>query len=337
MKKLVLFILTFLLTNKSFSQGCCSGGSGSPIAGGASQGVLQERQLEFAPNYQYSGTSRFMVRDKDTTQLFDYLFSNYLYMRVAYGVSDKLTMSIESGYFFNKTQYGLERFDTIKSSGIGDLILFPRYSIYTRNTEKTRTEITLGLGMKIPLGKYNDSTLVFTDPNTGQKYYTTSPPTVQPTTGAHDFIFYGFLYRGYPETKFRIFANMLYIKKGWNPIGQKFGDYASVGLFAGKTFFKKLGVTLQIRGEWVDSLKHDKNIDMLALYNVDVKSTGSKKVFFMPQLSFTHKDFTIYALSEIPLYQYVNGTQVASQLQFTAGMSYRFIVKRKIITVETPK
>lgn len=330
MRLILATVLFSLIYTQIFSQGCCSGGSGSPIAGGASQGVLQERQFEFSPNYQYTGTNRFMVGDRDTAKLFDYLHTNYLYMRFAYGVTDKLTMSIESGYFFNKTQYGLQKVDTVRSSGIGDLVLFPRYSLYTKNTEKTRTEITLGLGFKIPLGKYNDSTLVFTDPNSGKEYYTTSPPTVQPTTGSNDFIFYGFLYRGYPEKKFRIFANMLYIKKGWNALGQKFGDYASVGLFAGQTFFKKLGLTLQVRGEWVDSMSYDKNIDMLALYNVDVKSTGSRKVFFAPQLSFTHKNLTIYALTEIPLYQYMNGTQVASQVQHTAGMSYRFFVRKKL-------
>lgn len=325
-----ILVLVLYSCARSYSQGCCSGGSGSPIAGGASQGVLKEKQFEIAPNYQYTGTNKFYVGDRDTARMLDYLFTNYLYLRLAYGVTDKFTMSVESGYFFNKTQYGYQKADTVTSNGIGDLIIFPRYSIYTRNTEKTRTEITLGLGYKIPLGKYNDSTLVFTDPNNGKKYYTTSPPTVQPTTGSQDIIFYGFLYRGWPDKKFRVFANMLYIKKGWNALGQKFGDYASVGLFAGHTFFKKLGVTLQIRGEWVDSMKYDKNIDMLALYNVDVRSTGSKKIFFSPQISFNHNDFTVYALSEIPLYQYMNGTQIGSGVQHTAGLSYRFFVKRKI-------
>lgn len=326
MRLIIVTVLFSLVYNQTFSQSCCSGGSGSPIAGGSSQGVLQERQVEIAPNYQYTGTNRFMVHDRDTAKLFDYLFTNYLYLRFAYGVTKKFTMSIESGYFFNKTQYGLKKADTITSSGIGDLILFPRYSIYTRNTEKTRTEVTLGLGYKIPLGKYNDSTKVFTDPNSGKNYYTTSPPTIQPTTGSQDIIFYGFLYRGYPEKKIRVFGNILYIKKGWNALGQKFGNYASVGLFAGKTFFNKLGVTLQVRGEWVSLMKYDKTIDMLALYNIDVKSTGSKQIFLTPQLNFTHKNFTIYALREIPLYQYVNGTQVASQVQYTAGMSYRFFI-----------
>ncbi|HLC82218.1 MAG TPA: hypothetical protein VJI69_00215, partial [Bacteroidia bacterium] len=300
MRIFILTVSVFLSSAKAYSQGCCSGGSGSPIAGGASQGVLHDRQVEVSANYQYLSTNRFFVEDRDTASLFDNLSSNYLYLRLAYGLTKNLTMSVESGYFLNKTQIGLNRSDTITSSGIADLILFPRYDVLNRTTETRRTEITLGLGLKIPLGKYDDSTHIFTIPSTGKKIYTTSPPTVQPTNGSNDFIFYGFFYRGFPLKNFRLFSNVIYIRKGWNPLGQKFGDYASVGLFASQTFFKKLGVTLQVKGEWIDTMQYDKNIDMLALYNVDVKSTGGRKIFFVPQLSFTQKNFTVYALSEIP-------------------------------------
>jgi len=324
----LFFIILF--SGKAMAQGCCSGGSGSPIAGGASQGVLQERQMEVAANYQYLSTNKFKVRDSDTVSLFDKLNSNYLYFRLAYGLTKNLTMSVETVYFINKKQIVLDKSDTVKSKVNGNLILFPRYSVYTKNTPKTRTEITIGLGYKIPLGKYNDSTVVYTNPATGQKYYTTSPPTVQPTTGSQDFIFYGFLFRGYPEKNFRIFSNLLYIKRGWNPLGQKFGDYSSIGLFVSKTIIKNIALTLQIRGEHVSKMKYDKNIDMLALYNVDVTSTGSRKIFLSPQLNFTRKNLTIYALTEIPVYQYVNGTQVASQYQFTTGIAYRFYPRKPI-------
>lgn len=47
MRLLIICFLWFVFPNNSFSQGCCSGGSGSPIAGGVSQGVLQEGQMEF--------------------------------------------------------------------------------------------------------------------------------------------------------------------------------------------------------------------------------------------------------------------------------------------------
>ena len=320
----ILLSTLLLLSGKLCSQGCCSGGSGSPIAGGASQGVLQDRQAEIAANYQYITTNKFHAGDRDTAAMFDNYVSNYLYFRAAYGVTKDFTMSVETGYFINKKQIGLDNIDTISSKGIGDLIIFPRYDILNHTEEKKRTEITLGLGYKIPLGKYNDSTPTYYNPYTQHQYYTTLPPTLQPTNGSNDFIFYAFFYRGYPKKNFRLFSNLLYTRKGWNPLGQKFGDYASIGLFAGQTFFRSLGVTLQLRGEWVNKMKWDKNVDMLALYNIDTKSTGSRKIFFVPQIGYTFKSFNIYALSEIPLYQYVNYVQVVSEAQLTLGISYRF-------------
>jgi hypothetical protein len=159
----------------------------------------------------------------------------------------------------------------------------------------------------------------------GENFYTPKPPAVMPTTGSNDVIFYAFGYRGYPEQKIRFFANALYIKKGWNPLGEKFGDYASVGLFASKTFLKNFGATLQLKGEWIGGFKSDKSADdMLALYNIDVNSFGSKKIAIAPQISYTHKTLSVYLLSEHPLYQYVNGTAIASQYLFTLGFAYRF-------------
>ena len=309
------------------AQGCCSGGSGSPIAGGASQGVLSERQAELSLNGQYLSSSRFFTGDRDTAALFGELSGSYLYGRAAFGVTEKLTMSVEGGYFLRRQQVSADWLDTISSGGMADLILFPRYSVLSRNTEFTRTEITLGLGMKLPVGPCNDSTLVYRNPVTGRTYHTTSPPTVQPTNGANDFIFYSFVYRGYPETKFRVFTSMLYIRRGWNPLGQKFGDLATIGIFAGKNIGRKVSVTLQVRGEWSGRMSYDRQLDMLALYNIDVNSTGGRKIFFSPQVGLVLGDFMAYALYEMPLYQYLNGTQVGSGHMATAGISYRFFVK----------
>lgn len=336
MRLLLFSSLSFMLFSKAiYSQGCCSGGSGSPIAGGTSQGVLSEGQMELNTNYQYIDSKKFYAGDRDTAKLFDDLNSKYLYFRLAYGLSKNLTMSVESGCFIKKTQVGLHKRDTITSSGIGDLILFPRYTVYSKNEETKRTEITLGLGFKIPLGKYDDSTVVYTDPITHVKQYTPSPPSVQPSTGSHDFIFYGFFYRGYPEKNFRIFANALYVKKGWNPLGEKFGDYASIGLFAGQTFFKKLGITLQVKGEWIGKMKANRPADeMNWMYNVDILSTGGRKILFVPQVSYSYKKFTVFALSEFPVYQYVNKAQIGSQYQITGGITYRFMIKKKIEKTE---
>jgi hypothetical protein len=318
-----IFSLVQILSNNVFSQGCCSGGSGSPIAGGTSQGVLNFRQLEIAGNFQSLSSNKFFTGDKDTVKLFDRLNSNYIYSRFAYGLSKEFTLSVESGYFIDKTLIGLNKSETIKSSGFGDLIIFPRFDLYNHITDSAITEITVGMGLKIPIGKHNDSTVVYTDAS-GNQFYTTSPPTVQATSGSQDLIFYAFFLRGYPEKKIRVFANCLYVKKGWNSLGQKFGDYSSIGLFGSISFMKRFGLTFQLKGEWTNKMQYDKKVDMLAFYNIDVKSTGGRKLSAVPQLSYTYKNLTTYFLTEIPIYQYLNGTQIGSQYQFTAGISYRY-------------
>ena len=325
-----IFIATFF-SPKCFSQGCCSGGSGSPIAGGSSQGVLQKGQMEIGSNYQYSTSSKVLTGSQTDTVASDQinkLYSNYLYTRLAYGFTNKLTVSLEGGYFFNKNiilQHPENYDNEKKSSGFSDIIIFPKYDIFDKTDESGHTEITLGAGVKIPIGKYNDSTLfrnVIPGYGTISSYYT-SPPLVQPTTGSFDYMFYSFVFREFKKAKFRVFANAIYIYKGFNPLGEKFGDYASIGIFAGKTFFKKVGITFQLKYEWVDKLVASDIVQ--GKYSVSTDNSGSKKISFVPQISYTYKQFTLFGLTDIPMYQYVNGTQIASQYLITAGVSYRFM------------
>ncbi len=318
-------ILLIFISAKVSGQGCCSGGSGSPIAGGTSQGVLLDRQAELSTSYQYINSNKFLTGDKPAMNFLNNYHTKYLYSRFAYGITKDFTLSIESGYYFNKTQVPLGNSQPNETNkGIGDLIIFPRYDVYNHNTEKTRTEVTIGLGYKIPVGKYWDSSVVYVDPGTGKKYYTTQAPAVMPTTGSQDVILYGFAYRGYPLKKLRFFSNFVYIHKGWNPLGEKFGDYASLSLFAGTTVLKKIGLTLQLKGEFVDKMQTNNNIDMVAVYNLDITSTGGKKIILAPQINYSYKKFSVYGLTEIPIYQYVNGTAIGAEYLFTVGLAYRF-------------
>ena len=124
----------------------------------------------------------------------------------------------------------------------------------------------------------------------------------------------------------------LYMKKSYNSLGIKFGDYASLGLFVSKTIFRNWAVTTQLKLEHVDKIQSGyktptEKINLLASYSIDANSTGSNKAFFIPQLSYSNNGITIFATSEIPVYQYLHGTQIGSQNQFTFGVNYRFLTK----------
>ena len=326
MRYILISLLSLVISNKILCQGCCSGGSGSPIAGGAATGVLQKNQMEASANYQFIKSEKFYTENRDTNALFDNLNSNYIFYRMDYGFSKKLTLSLAAGYFLNKSLIELNQNDTISSRGMGDIIFLPRYDIYNKTNNNIRTEFTIGLGLKIPLGSHTDSILMFSNPITGD-IYALSPPTVQPTNGSNDIMFYSFLFRDYITHKIRIFSNLLYIKRGYNSLDQKFGDYASIGLFIVKTFNRKLGLTAQIKGEWIGEIKAKDGVDLIAEYNIDIASTGSKKIFFIPQISYIKKSFVLFTTCEMPLYQFVNGIQIGSQWQITTGFNYRFMAK----------
>jgi len=59
-------------------------------------------------------------------------------------------------------------------------------------------------------------------------------------------------------------------------------------------------------------------------------ATGYKKLFLVPQVSYSRGPLTAFVSTDIPLYQNVNSnpyySQAASQHLFTVGVAYRFIV-----------
>ena len=326
MRLIVISILALIANSNIYAQGCCSGGAGSPIAGGAASGVLQENQLEISINHQFNTSSVFYTGSEKTEPLFDNLSSNYIFFRTDYGVSKKLTLSLASGYYLDKTKETKHLENIRTSSGYSDLMMFPRYSIYNKSANFKRTEIALGLGVKMPLGTHMDSTLYYSDEWIGDQY-SINAPLVQTTNGSNDFMFYSFIFREYQKRKLRLFISALHVKKSFNSLGIKFGNYSSLGLFASKTFFRKWGLTSQLKLEHVGKVQAAGNIDLLGNYSIDPISTGSNKAFFIPQISYSQNGLTFFATSEIPVYQYLHGTQVGSQNQFTIGINYRFLTK----------
>ena len=151
--RIVSFLVgtAFLLSHPSARAQCCAGGNANPIAGGASQSVLQEGQWEIGTSLQAVRTHTFLKGHDVVSGFLDEFDSYYLYTRAAYGISDLLTMSVECGSWPLKTQIGYKAKDTVTGSGIGDVILMPRVCVYQSGVGETHSEITLGMGVKIPV------------------------------------------------------------------------------------------------------------------------------------------------------------------------------------------
>lgn len=291
--------------------------------------------MELSSNFQFIQTNSFYKKDKPAAfseRTFDAFASTYQYFKIGYGVTQNFTISLETGYYIEKKETGLAEnpLTTYSSRGFGDLLIFPKYNVFNRQIENYHDEITLGLGYKIPLGAYNDST-GNAEPFSGQTFYVTNPTSVQLSSGAQDIVFYSLLSRRLLRQQLSIFANAYYIRKGYNPNGEKLGDYTSVGLFVSKTLFDKVGVGAQVRYEQVERMKINESVFLFGRpSNYYPEATGYKKVFITPQISFTAGRFSTFASYDFPIYQYLNTspyyTQAASDFQATLGLAYRFII-----------
>lgn len=351
MRRIGLLLGVIALSAYSYGQGCCSGGGGNPLAGNTSTGVLGKNQMEVRSSYQYSSSGMFLSGDRDTVPYFDNLSSDYLFFKVDYGVTERFTMSVASGYFLDRSIREFPIGDEteariVSSSGFGDLIILPRMNVFTKQKGSKRTELTVGLGMKIPLGINNDSSSIgysyFLNMDGPQPFidsveiWQTLPPTIQTTTGSNDLMLFANYLRAYNKINMRVFLTGFYVRKGWNSLGQKFGDFATLTIAADKTVYKNFGAMVQLGGEWTGLMKTTPAIDQLATYGIDPSSTGSYKVSVLPQLRYSFKrGLTLFANMDIPLYQYMRGTQIAAKHQITAGLNYSFYLSKKSRSADT--
>lgn len=327
-------IICICINYLSYSQGCCSGGGSNPISGDIATGVLEKYQFDFSTSYQYNTSNIIFEGNKqiDEDGFYDKLSSDYLFIKTDYGLSNDLTLSLATGYHIEKALHIKGEDSTNSSSGFGDLILLPRYSIFNSLNNSVRTEITLGLGLKIPIGSHQDSIEIV--PNVWELL----PPTIQLSTGGNDLIIYSSFLKNNNKKKIRLFVNTLYIKKGYNSLDDKFGDYASLSFYAGKSFLENWSITAQIKGEWVgklsatsekiSALNLDENYFDKIQWEAKRDATGGTKIFFSPQLNYSHNNLTVYALYEVPIYQNLNDIQFGSLLQLTFGLNYRFFLKK---------
>ena len=304
---------------------CCAVGGGNPMASDLSQSVLSKGNLEVGTAWQYINTTRFLnYREPDTSYL-DRYSSSYLYPRLSFGITDEFTLSVEAGYFISKKQEGFHPTDNVTSSGIGDLIIMPRVNIF--RTEKF--EFTSGIGIKIPVGSHNDS-LGYIEPFSGNEYFMPKPPAMQVSTGSNDFIFNVFGVNRFEGGKWRLFYNFSYLLRGWNSSGERFGDVASLSLFAGRSAGTRLVVLLHAKYEQIGEMTINPEIMMFSFPNYDPEATGSRKLFCIPQLNYRiGKGMNGFIMTEIPIWQYVNKVQMASQYLVTTGISYRVPLKKE--------
>ncbi len=322
--------LLYLSLSSSMAYGqCCSGAS--PIANSSTKAGLQKDQVQLNMNYQYLESDYTLTGSQEARfPMFEKVYASYLYYSIGYGLTENLSLFVENGYYINRTERLLGGFE-ITGQGISDLIIHPKYDVININNDKSLTELTLGLGSKIPIGNYNQEYIAFMNKSTGETIKLRKSAGIQPSTGTNDFIFSAFFYRSYFKNKISVRSNFTYLMRGTNPDGVNYGDIANLSFGLNKSYSNGLSFGLDLKVETLDTI-------LDPVYFSYRYNSGGKKLSILPNINYLFRNnLTISVFSDFPIYQFVNGTQVAAEYLINFGILYRFYPSTKHKETESTK
>lgn len=320
MKRFCIITMLIQINALSVFAQCCS--PGSPVGGTSALGVLDKGTFQVFLNYKYGYSDTYYRGDRPTEEDFiDNGNYNYLGSVVAYGLLKRLTLELDIGYMFNKTQNYVPGITpkTLIGRGLTDVNFSTRFNLY-RNLVSD-WEVSSGLGIKIPLGKfeqtYQDAIL---------------PPDLQPTTGSFDFFHTLFLYKGFVKKHVRLFLiNRIELKRQ-NRAFYKYGNLYTTSFFTSYSVGVHWVFLMQLRTEIrARDTRPETGTGLPAQIDDREKiiPTGSQKLFVVPQVTYILKSWTFSTLVDIPAYQYYNDKQLASTVAVSVSVSKKFDLKRR--------
>lgn len=294
----------------SYAQTCCSGGV--PLSGnigfqGGLQGTLQ-MELSYDVNYlaRLKNGSEVLVDESRlrTTQS--------ILLKSGYNVRDWLAVDALFTYVFlaRRITY-LDQQNQVNTNGVGDAVLLARF-ILSRISD-SGTEVQLGLGPKIPLGRSDLS----------DHHGIAFNADLQPGSGSWDAITWIYLAR---QLSFRPSSVVsARIVGRFNGVNQKylgslsysFGNsmqlYLGIGdqLIWGKQLFTP-SFSLRYRYAGMDQIK-----------NRELDNTGGQWINLIPALSWhLTPQAILHIIPEIPVYSKVEGTQLSPTFRIQAGFYF---------------
>jgi hypothetical protein len=291
---IVLFAVIFSANNPLFAQ-CCSGGN---AAGGSSDvGIVEKKTLKVAGFYKYSFSNTYYEGDRKSSQaLLQSSEFNFISLIMAYGITARLTIESELGYFISKKQhYNLSNDYYLNGYGLSNGVLSLKYNLYRNKCDDF--EYTAGLGIKYPFS--NQSLVV-----DGVQL----PIDLQPSTLAYGAVFQSFVSKKMNRIKMRAILINRFEYNWANPNGYRFGPVLYSSLFISRKVYKDFSTIILLRDEWKQS-------DVLN--GKEMVNTGHHLLILSPQLNFTFfKTWNLTVLYDYPLYKYYNGKQLSNKYGF---------------------
>ena len=312
-KYVLVFLLIGFFSNHSVQAQCCS--AGNPFFYGE-QANIGHNQLQVIAGYKYSISDQYYHKDcKEDIDFIDKAYFNYLNFQLIYGLTRKLSVKADIGYFVNRTeQYKKEDWETINGYGIGDAGLTIKYLAYKSFVRKL--SIVPSIGVKFPIGVFDQ-----------EVDHVKLPITVQPSSGSFKYLLNLYLSKTFKKSKFNIgvFASIEFPQLiNSENFYYKYGNMYMFSLVGSYYLSDKITVGFEIRSENRDRASREND--------QTVESSGYNVVYAIPHFSYAFaKKWFIAVNADIPVYKYYNGIQLANKFSVSARLSYLISFKKKVL------
>ena len=313
---LVVFLNMIFLTANS--QTCCSGGI--PLSNNIGLDILDKGILQVNLSYDYNNLNTLNNgKDKldDDARL---RTTSSVLLNLSYSITNDFAIEGLLSWVEQRrviTQFGNENIDS--STGIGDGVVLAKYNF--EDALGKQSSVRIGFGAKIPLGsttETNDQGIVLN-------------ADMQPGSGAWDIIYWTQLSKSFefrPSLNFSVRAiyratgeNDAYLDVTTYEFGNEFQTFLSF------TDQFEMFNTIAIPSL---SLKY-RHAQQDKIGGFDLDNTGGEWVFFIPNFSLNiSSDFAMSVKAELPIYSYVDGTQLTPTYRITAGVLYKIPIKKRI-------
>lgn len=310
-----------LLSSHMLKAQCCS--TGSPVGASVYVGVLGKNYLRAIGYYRHSFSDTYYEGDhiaKNQEPVYNSSF-NFSGVTLGYGITKRLTVEIDAGYYFDKTQNKFKYSSNgtrveykLQGSGMSNGNLTVKYGAYINPVQQV--EITTGLGFRFPFSttpQYFNGVILDRD--------------VQPSTNAFGTSGILFLSKGFQSISMRVFTINRYDYNFADNLKYKYGNILLNSVFVSKKIFKYFFGIVQFRNEWKTN---DRDLNNLDVRNGKITDTGFDLVTIAPQLSYSIAGkWNLMAVFDIPVYKYYNGRQMTPSYSVAVSLTRDFNLARK--------
>lgn len=304
---LVLFIVSFYNLH---GQTCCSGGV--PLTSNIGFPKGEYGDLQFSLSYDVNQLKKLKVGDQKLQDSNRERSTRSMLFKSGYTFNYGISIDILLSYVFQeRIIYSMVGDNTTVTKGIGDGVVLVKYRFPIQGTKKS---LVIGLGAKLPLGASDIA----------NEYGISLPADLQPGSGAWDILFWG-LYSKSLENRqsTSLSINTMYRLTGVNQdylgsLSYEFGDELQVIL----SLSDQLLVGNQILDTSLSVRFRDAKRD--SVDDAWINATGGQWLFLVPGLQlYFNPALSVSTSFEVPIYSYVNSTQLSPSFRLTLGLYYR--------------